>query len=207
MVRTDYEIKKCGCYFSGETKRYCLKHDPTRIKTIFNETKKSSNTQHDKTHSAFNDDRSNFYTQHESRVSRVTSNDKRFKLYVLYLEDDKYYIGMTSNVNPKNRINMHGTLMGAQWTLLHRPIEIIDIIDLGFVSKEEAERKENDLTLAYMREYGMQNVRGGYMTKTGILLMKRYTPGSWQYYISSVVEILPIILMIVLGIYLLKVNN
>jgi len=54
-------------------------------------------------------------------------------IYILKLEDNKYYVGKTKNIN--NRILDHFTNNGSEWTKKYKPIEIIneyksdDIID------------------------------------------------------------------------------
>ena len=74
-------------------------------------------------------------------------------LYVLKLENDKYYIGSTYNLN--FRFAQHMQNQGSKWTKLHKPISIVEVItDLSKTS-------ENDLTRSYMNRYGKDNVRGG----------------------------------------------
>lgn len=74
-------------------------------------------------------------------------------IYVLRLENDKYYIGKTRNL--EERISDHFSNAGTRWTKQHKPIDILHIIP---------ECKEQDLdkyTLNYMKIYGFENVRGG----------------------------------------------
>ena len=63
---------------------------------------------------------------------------KNWTLYVLKLEDNCYYVGITSNT-PEYRFKQHqAKFMGAAWTKKHRPIEIIETTELGFITKKEA---------------------------------------------------------------------
>jgi predicted GIY-YIG superfamily endonuclease len=79
-------------------------------------------------------------------------------LYVLQLENNKYYIGITMNLNM--RIAQHFSGEGSKWTKLHKPITIVEI-----QIKNITEQLENEITLFYMRKYGWQSVRGGSYTK------------------------------------------
>ena len=71
-------------------------------------------------------------------------------VYVLRLENLKFYVGITYHLNI--RFAQHTMGLGAKWTKIHRPISI------DYVSFTESER---DLTLKYMKTYGWENVRGG----------------------------------------------
>jgi hypothetical protein len=73
-------------------------------------------------------------------------------LYVLKLENDKYYIGSTYNLN--FRYAQHCQGRGAKWTKLNKPIGIIEVIT-------NIQTTENELTLQYIDKYGKPNVRGG----------------------------------------------
>jgi len=74
-------------------------------------------------------------------------------VYVLKLEEEKYYVGITYNLNQRYAQHIAGT--GAKWTRLYKPIEIIKVI-VG-VTKET----ENAVTKEYKELYGDDNVRGG----------------------------------------------
>jgi len=74
-------------------------------------------------------------------------------IYVLELENDKYYIGKTNY--PKIRIDKHFNNNGSQWTCKYKPIKIIEILsDLD-------DFDEDKITLQYMKLKGIDNVRGG----------------------------------------------
>jgi len=74
-------------------------------------------------------------------------------LYVLRLQNEKWYIGRSSNLERRFEQHMNGT--GAKWTVLHVPINIHESRPL--VSDED----EDLVTLEYMKQYGIYNVRGG----------------------------------------------
>lgn len=70
--------------------------------------------------------------------------------YVLKLEDDRYYVGLTTNL--KRRYQQHCDGKGAKWTQLYSPVEIIEL---------QSGDVENELTSKYIAKYGYGNVRGG----------------------------------------------
>ena len=79
-------------------------------------------------------------------------------LYVLKLEDECYYIGMSYNLN--FRWSQHWQGKGAKWTKLHKPLEVIKVI------YDATERGiENKITLEYMALFGEDKVRGGSFCK------------------------------------------
>lgn len=93
-------------------------------------------------------------------------SEKRWWLYILKLENEKWYVGITSKT-PEARFREHQLgIRGAYWTKVHKPIEIEKFEDLGIVSKEHAETYENTITRQLMKEKGLNNVRGGDLTNT-----------------------------------------
>lgn len=90
----------------------------------------------------------------------------RWWLYVLKLEDDKWYVGITSK-SPEERFYEHlHHKRAAYWTMKYKPLEIEITEDLGVVSKEHAEKYENKITRLLMKERGLNNVRGGDLRST-----------------------------------------
>ena len=75
-------------------------------------------------------------------------------LYVLNLEQNKKYVGMTNNLNI--RLSQHYDGSGAKWTRLYKPISVERII---YPATEND--IENKITLELMQMYGKDNVRGG----------------------------------------------
>lgn len=85
-------------------------------------------------------------------------------LYVLRLEDGKFYVGITSKT-PEIRMREHlNGVRVAYWTAKHKPIEIIHTEDLGLIEKSKAEKRENKMVRALMKQRGLNNVRGGDLT-------------------------------------------
>jgi len=111
---------------------------------------------------------------------------KHYWLYVLRLEQGKYYVGQTSGKDPNRRIQQHmNGFYSAQWVKKYKPIEPIEKIDLGIITKAEADDLENHRTLQYMKKYSYQNVRGGKYRYSG----KYAKIGHWlfpqQYYYAG----------------------
>lgn len=74
-------------------------------------------------------------------------------IYILLLEQKKYYVGKTSN--PEFRISRHFALDGSAWTKIHRPVKILEVIpDCDAFD-------EDKYTKICMSKYGIDNVRGG----------------------------------------------
>ena len=78
-------------------------------------------------------------------------------IYVLKLEKDKYYVGKTNNTF--QRLNQHNTGKGAKWTKKYPPIDIL------YWHSDMSDIDENKITIQMMREFGVNNVRGGSWTK------------------------------------------
>jgi predicted GIY-YIG superfamily endonuclease len=134
----------------------------------------------------------------KEKLESVDVKIKHFWLYILKLEEDKYYIGITSLSNPNKRIDQHRVgYFSAQWTKKYKPVKTIDIRDLGYVSLTEAKLVEDKLTMEYMKNYGLQNVRGGDYTYSG----KYVKIGStfWPDYIfDSIVGLLFVLIILIL---------
>ena len=78
-------------------------------------------------------------------------------IYVLLLNDNCYYIGKTTK-HVEERFNEH--MKGsAAWTMLHRPIKIIETLNTTNPMEEDS------VTKKYMLKYGIENVRGGSYTQ------------------------------------------
>ena len=77
------------------------------------------------------------------------------KIYILQLNNNKYYIGRS--FNPEQRIAQHqsGTWKAARWVNLWGVKNVIDIIPESDVLAEDI------LTKGYMMQHGIQHVRGG----------------------------------------------
>jgi predicted GIY-YIG superfamily endonuclease len=74
-------------------------------------------------------------------------------IYVLKLEDGKYYIGKTNDV--ESRFKQHINGKGSAWTRKYRPISVLRTI------LTTSDFEEDKVTKEYMAKYGIDNVRGG----------------------------------------------
>ena len=83
---------------------------------------------------------------------------KPLNIYILQLVKNKYYIGKTSN-NVLFRFNQHVNGNGAKWTMIFKPVKIIE----HFETFDKFD--EDKYTKKYMDIYGIDNVRGGSYTK------------------------------------------
>ena len=104
-----------------------------------------------------------------SYVMKSYGPDRPYWLYALKLADGKYYVGYTARFNPYDRIMQHveGTGDGAKWTELHPPIEVVEIRNIERTSLSRIRALEQNLTWEYMKIYGANNVRGGWVNYTG----------------------------------------
>ena len=74
-------------------------------------------------------------------------------IYILELENKKYYVGKTTN--PDFRLEQHFNYSGSQWTKKYKPIKILEL-------KPNCDDYDEDkYTKIYMDKYGINNVRGG----------------------------------------------
>jgi predicted GIY-YIG superfamily endonuclease len=75
-------------------------------------------------------------------------------LYVLALEDDRWYVGKTTNL--RSRLAQHEAgAGGSAWTAMFAPVRLAESRPLGSAAEETS------VTLEYMKRYGIDNVRGG----------------------------------------------
>eukprot|EP00834_Sanchytrium_tribonematis_P008243 NODE_912_length_3098_cov_0.494832.p2 type:complete len:146 gc:universal NODE_912_length_3098_cov_0.494832:1061-624(-) len=74
-------------------------------------------------------------------------------VYVLKLDQDKYYVGKTKNL--EKRIEQHFNTQGCEWTMLYKPLETIETVE------NVDELYEDFMVKKYMRDFGIENVRGG----------------------------------------------
>jgi len=74
-------------------------------------------------------------------------------IYVLKLENNKYYVGKTTN--PRIRLETHFSDLGSYWTKKYKPISIHEL------RPDKKDIDEQIVTQEYMKKYGIDNVRGG----------------------------------------------
>ena len=115
---------------------------------------------------------------------------KQWYLYVLKLEKDKYYVGITSQTVEK-RFNEHKTgIRAANWTKKYKPVEIVHSRMLGVITKQDAEVIENKAVREYINTYGINRVRGGDITDTIDLFIFRRNIIDKQYTLDILQAIL-----------------
>jgi predicted GIY-YIG superfamily endonuclease len=85
-------------------------------------------------------------------------------LYVLELANGKFYVGQAKD--PDRRIRKHFNGSGSALTRLHPPVKELLRRCLENVDYRAGELAENDVVLQLMRQYGYENVRGGFFTNT-----------------------------------------
>lgn len=79
-------------------------------------------------------------------------------IYVLQCERNRYYIGKTDRPL-ENRVEEHFNRSGSEWTRRYKPIKVIEI-------KQNADDFDEDkYTKIYMKQFGIEKVRGGTYTR------------------------------------------
>ena len=81
-------------------------------------------------------------------------------IYVLKLEQGKYYVGKTNN--PQFRLENHCNGNGSAWTQKYKPLKVIKLIP------DCTDYDEDKFTRQYMDKYGIANVRGGAFVKVNL---------------------------------------
>jgi hypothetical protein len=80
-------------------------------------------------------------------IEKHVNTCQRINIYILKLENNKYYIGRTNN--PKFRIENHFNNKGSYWTKKYKPINVIEVIN------NCDEYDEDKYTIKYMNLYGI----------------------------------------------------
>lgn len=80
-------------------------------------------------------------------------------IYVLELEQGKYYVGKTNNNRPVDERFEEHKQRGSSWTKMYKPIKTIQEI------ANADNHDEDKYTKIYMEKYGIDNVRGGSYTQ------------------------------------------
>jgi len=75
------------------------------------------------------------------------------KLYILKLENDKWFIGKSANVEKRYEQHLNGE--GDTFTQLHKPVSLELSRDLI------SDTDQDETVREYMRKYEKENVRGG----------------------------------------------
>lgn len=82
-------------------------------------------------------------------------------IYILKLEQGKYYVGKANNLSQRLEGHFNPTRRGSVWTDLYKPISVVKTFKTMFP-------KEDELlwTLKMMKQFGIENVRGSAYTQT-----------------------------------------
>ena len=81
-------------------------------------------------------------------------------IYVLQLENNKFYVGKTEN--PQFRLNNHFNFNGSAWTKKYKPLNVMKLIP------DCNNFDEDKYTKIYMSKKGINNVRGGTYCKINL---------------------------------------
>jgi predicted GIY-YIG superfamily endonuclease len=99
-------------------------------------------------------------------------------LYVLALEDDRWYVGKTTNL--RSRLAQHEAgAGGSAWTAMFAPVRLAESRPLGSAAEETS------VTLEYMKRYGIDNVRGGAFCQLALNAATRRTIRRQLYALSD----------------------
>ena len=88
-------------------------------------------------------------------------------IYILKLENNKYYVGKTDDLEKRKEAHMNGT--ASSWTKKYKPISVEKIIP------NASPFDEDKYTIEYMDKYGIDNVRGGVYVTEALDGLQRYT--------------------------------
>lgn len=72
------------------------------------------------------------------------------QIYVISCENNKFYVGKSAD--PQERYAAHCGGSGSEWTKVHRPIKMVEVLDGA---------DEDAVVIKYMQQHGIENVRGG----------------------------------------------
>ncbi|HHC6264785.1 GIY-YIG nuclease family protein [Staphylococcus epidermidis] len=107
-------------------------------------------------HARFQKIKDNFFETLKEKMP--VFNKGMWYLYILKLEYDFIYVGITSD--PRKRIRKHFFGNGAKITQKFMPLEVLDIIECRPV-RDEVEHVENIVTENLFDVYGRDKVFGG----------------------------------------------
>lgn len=82
-----------------------------------------------------------------------------FSVYVLFLEQNRLYVGATKWWRLKKRWGEHCAGTGSKWTSKYAPLA--KLCTYQFRTREGSKKFEHELVELLMHEYGLDSVRGG----------------------------------------------
>lgn len=92
-----------------------------------------------------------------------SSKRQSYSIYVLSCQNDKYYVGSTTNLT--RRIHQHlSPGGGSSWTRTHKPLRLVQVYKN--IPREYYLGKEAQVTAELMLSHGVNNVRGAMFSET-----------------------------------------
>lgn len=91
--------------------------------------------------------------------------DGNWYLYVLYLTNDYYYVGIS--LYPSRRLNEHNIGKGANFTKRNPPLKMLECYSLHNSDRKICYKLENEKTKEYRLKYGANKVIGGRFLRLG----------------------------------------
>ena len=131
---------------------------------------------------------------------------RHYWLYILKCDQDKYYIGVTSKT-PEVRMQEHiKGIRSVKWTMKYKPIKLIDRKDLGTMTYKNAEKFENKVVRACIKQYGINNARGGDLRDTEDYIVRFgyiFDKSGWEV-ITAVAFLMLVIIVLTMAYYMKK---
>jgi predicted GIY-YIG superfamily endonuclease len=85
--------------------------------------------------------------------------DNGFYFFVLLLENNNYYVGATKSIRLAIINEFNG--LGSEWTKIHKPIKLVNLIKIRDSDRNIIKKKHNELVIYFMKKKGFRSVRGG----------------------------------------------
>ena len=101
----------------------------------------------------------------DSDLEKLT--EKKYVVYALKLEDEKYYVGRTTEEKLEQRLKDHKNRTGSKWTSKYQVVELL------LVYKNCSAFVEDMVVKELMAKKGIDNVRGGSYAQNTISDEKR----------------------------------
>lgn len=101
-------------------------------------------------------------------------NINNWYYYVLQLSNEKYYIGITTNVSSRIHEHTYKEKKSAAFTKKNDVEQVVEIKYIGLTNSNYAKKVEREVTISYMQKFGWKNVRGSdYATCSEHIVLER----------------------------------